>query len=163
MQIYTMFYLVLLIRVRTGRLNPRTCNGFLKKKGFESPITCYQKDSKYIILSGHRRWYAAQKFSYKKIPVFLVEAPLLSRGEELERLGSVQGGKVDWSVYEWAKYTYEMWIFWEQCSYSELARKLNKSSGFERTRLDIFRYYDHNQIEDKLIKVYLLYQRSTFC
>lgn len=122
----------------------------LKEKGWESPITCYQDDSKYVILSGHRRWSAALKLSHKKIPVFLVRKPL-SPSEELERLGSVQGGKIDWSVYEWAKYTYEMWSFWKECSYNELARKLNKSSEFVRTRVNIFRHYEHSEIEENLI------------
>jgi ParB/RepB/Spo0J family partition protein len=122
----------------------------LKEKGWESPITCYLKDSKYVILSGHRRWFAACKLSMKQIPVFLVKAPS-SPEEELERLGSVQGGKTDWSVYEWAKYTYEMWIFWKECSFRELARKLNKSSGFVSTRVNIFRYFPHHEIEEKLI------------
>ncbi len=122
----------------------------IKDKGWESPITCYQKDSKYIILSGHRRWYAAKKLSQKQIPVFLVKAPS-SPEEELERLGSVQGGKTDWSVYEWAKYTYEMWIYWKECSFRELAQKINKSSGFVATRVKIFRYFPHNEIEEKLI------------
>jgi len=139
-------------------LNPREDNStmtddmqrIINEKGWESPITCYQKDSKYVILSGHRRWYAAQKLSHKQIPVFLVRAPL-SPEEELERLGSVQGGKSDWSVYEWAKYTYEMWIFWKECSFKELARKLNKSSGFVGTRVKIFKYFPHNEIEENLI------------
>jgi ParB family chromosome partitioning protein len=139
-------------------LNPREDNStktedmqrILKEKGWESPITCYQKDSKYVILSGHRRWFAAQKLAWKQIPVFLVKAPS-SPEEELERLGSVQGGKTDWSIYEWAKYTYEMWIFWKECSFRELARKLNKSSGFVSTRVNIFRYFPHNEIERKLI------------
>ncbi|CAM3605935.1 MULTISPECIES: ParB/RepB/Spo0J family partition protein [Paenibacillus] len=139
-------------------LNPREDNStkteemqrIIKTKGWESPITCYQDGSKYVIFSGHRRWYAAQKLSLKTIPVFLVRPPS-SPEEELERLGSVQGGKADWSVYEWAKYAYEMWIYWKECSFKELARKINKSSGFVAIRVNIFRYFPHNEIEERLI------------
>ncbi|MDY8024827.1 ParB/RepB/Spo0J family partition protein [Paenibacillus polymyxa] len=137
--------------------NPRTNNAIkteeiqrvIKEKGWEVPITCYQKGSQYIILSGHRRWYAAKKLAQKKLPVYLVEAPA-SIEEEQERLGSVQGGKSDWTVYEWAKHTYEMWIYWDKCSFNELARKMNRSCAFVSPRVKIFSYYPHSEIESKL-------------
>lgn len=138
-------------------LNPRTNNSIktdeiqrvLKEKGWEVPITCYQKGDQYVILSGHRRWYAAKKLSYKKIPIYLVEAPK-TKEEEQERLGSVQGGKSDWSVYEWAKHTYDMWIYWEKCSFRKLARKMNKSCSFVSLRVKIFSYYPHSEIQENL-------------
>jgi ParB/RepB/Spo0J family partition protein len=121
----------------------------IKEKGWEVPITCYQREGQYIILSGHRRWEAAKKLSHKKIPIYLVEAPKTIE-EEQERLGSVQGGKSDWSVYEWAKHTYDMWIYWDKCSFSELARKMNKSCAFVSLRVQIFSYYPHSEIEENL-------------
>lgn len=138
-------------------LNPRTNNSVktdelqrvILEKGWEVPITCYLKDNKYVILSGHRRWDAAKKLSQKKIPVYLVEAPK-TKEEEQERLGSVQGGKSDWSMYEWAKHTYDMWIYWEKCSFSALARKMNKSCAFVSIRVQVFRYYPHLEIEENL-------------
>ncbi|MBY0205799.1 ParB/RepB/Spo0J family partition protein [Paenibacillus cucumis (ex Kampfer et al. 2016)] len=138
-------------------LNPRTDNTIktdeiqrvIREKGWEVPITCYQKGNQYIILSGHRRWYAAKKLMQKVIPVYLV-APPKSIEEEQERLGSVQGGKSDWSVYEWAKHTHDMWIYWEKCSFSELARKMNKSCTFVSHRVKVFNYYQHSEIEENL-------------
>ncbi|MFF2092706.1 ParB/RepB/Spo0J family partition protein [Paenibacillus sp. NPDC058174] len=138
-------------------LNPRTNTAIktdemqrvIREKGWEVPITCYQRGDQYIVLSGHRRLEAAKKLSHKKIPVYLVEAPK-TKEEEQERLGSVQGGKTDWSVYEWAKHTYDMWIYWEKCSFSELARKMNKSCAFVSLRVQIFNYYPHSEIEDNL-------------
>ncbi|MCS7459197.1 ParB/RepB/Spo0J family partition protein [Paenibacillus doosanensis] len=123
----------------------------IKSKGWETGITCYEKDSKYIILSGHRRWHAAKKLKIKELPIILVEAPK-SEEEELKRLGSVQGGKEDWTDYEWAKHTYEMWISWEKCSFEELAKKMRRSSRWVAERVRIFQYYPHNEIEDGFIK-----------
>lgn len=121
----------------------------IKEKGWETGITCYKKESKYVILSGHRRWFAAQQLGIQKIPILLVRAPK-SDAEELDRLGSVQGGKVDWSVYEWAKYTYEMWIVWNKCSYKELALKMSTSESQIANRIKVFQFYPHNEIEEKL-------------
>ena len=77
-------------------LNPRTNNSIktdeiqrvLKEKGWEVPITCYQK----VINTSFYRAIedGTQKLSYKKIPIYLVEAPK-TKEEEQERLGSVQG------------------------------------------------------------------------
>jgi Predicted transcriptional regulators len=123
----------------------------IKSKGWETGITCYERDSQYIILSGHRRWYAAKKLKIKEIPVILVEAPK-SEDEELKRLGSVQGGKEDWTDYEWTKYTHEMWIAWNKCSFGELANKMRRSSRWVAERVRVFQYYPHNEIKDGLIK-----------
>lgn len=121
----------------------------IKDKGWEAGITCYRKEAKYIILSGHRRWFAAKQLGTPHIPVIEVRAPI-SEKEELERLGSIQGGKVDWTIYEWAKYTYEMWIIWNKCSFSELALKMGISSKQIAIRVKVFQYYPHNEIEEKL-------------
>ncbi|WP_374020547.1 ParB/RepB/Spo0J family partition protein [Paenibacillus thiaminolyticus] len=153
----TEFIMADINEVLPNRFNPRINNGIrteemqrvIKEKGWEVPITCYQKGSQYIILSGHRRWYAAKKLRLKKVPVYLVDAPT-SIEEEQERLGSVQGGKRDWTVYEWAKHTYDMWIYWEKCSFKDLARKMNKSCAFVSLRVKVFGYYPHSEIEENL-------------
>ena len=59
-------------------------------------------------------------------------------------------GKSDWSVYEWAKHTYDMWIYWEKCSFRKLARKMNKSCSFVSLRVKIFSYYPHSEIQENL-------------
>lgn len=123
----------------------------IKQKGWETGITCYEKDSKYIILSGHRRWYAAKKLKIKKVPVIIVEAPK-SDDEELKRLGSVQGGKEDWTDYEWAKYTYEMWVTWGKCSFEELSQKMRRKNRWVAERVRVLQYYPHHEIEKGLIE-----------
>jgi ParB family chromosome partitioning protein len=119
----------------------------IKQKGWETGITCYEKGSEYIILSGHRRWYAAKKLKVKEVPIILVEAPK-SNAEELKRLWSVQGGKEDWSSYEWAKYTYEMWIVWDKCSFEELSLIMRRKSRWVAERIRVFQYYPHDEIEE---------------
>ncbi|MFB9274146.1 ParB/RepB/Spo0J family partition protein [Cohnella cellulosilytica] len=123
----------------------------IKSKGWETGITCYERDSKYIILSGHRRWYAAKRLKINEVPVILVEAPK-SEEEELKRLGSAQNEKEDWTDYEWTKHTHEMWIAWDKCSFEELANKMRRSSRWVAERVRVFQYYPHNEIEDGLIK-----------
>lgn len=57
-------------------LNPRTNNAIktdemqrvIKEKGWEVPITCYQRGEQYIILSGHRRWEAAKNYHIRRYP-----------------------------------------------------------------------------------------------
>lgn len=60
--------------VEPNPLNPRMDNTIktdelqrvIKEKGWEVPITCYERDNKYVILSGHRRWHAAKKLMQRK-------------------------------------------------------------------------------------------------
>lgn len=121
----------------------------IKKRGWETGITCYIKDGKYVILSGHRRWYAATQLKEASVPVFVVQAPRTAQ-EELERLGSSQGGKVDWSPYEWAKYTFDLWIMKGKPTYRELALRMGASDSITSARVRVFRYYPHQEIEAKL-------------
>jgi ParB/RepB/Spo0J family partition protein len=123
----------------------------IKQKGWETGIVCYEKNSKYIILSGHRRWYAAKELKIHNIPILIVDPPK-SEVEELESLGSIQGGKVDWTTYEWAKYTYEMWINWNKCPYSDLAIKMSVSASQIAVRIKVFQNYQIDEIKDKIEK-----------
>lgn len=121
----------------------------ITSKGWEEGITCYKNREYYVILSGHRRWYAAKTMGAKEIPLFIVDAPK-NEAEELDRLGSVQGGQVDWTPYEWAKYTYDMWKNLNEISYSELAGKLGATHGLITARIRVYQYYPKIEIEDKL-------------
>ncbi|TBL76116.1 ParB/RepB/Spo0J family partition protein [Paenibacillus thalictri] len=142
-------------------LKTKEMQQIIKSKGWETGITCYEKDSKYIIMSGHRRYYAAKRLKIKELPVILVEAPKTLE-EELKRLWSVQGGKEDWTDYEWAKHTYGMWIAWEKCSFEVLSKKMGKSNRWVAERIRIFEYYPHTEIEKGFIRgtlnVKVLYQ-----
>lgn len=119
----------------------------LKKRGWETAITAYQKDNKYVILSGHRRWYAATQLKIEKIPVYVVEAPK-SKREELERLSSSQGGKEDWTTYEWGKYIFDLYTNAEmEWSHREIAYKTGKGEKIVGEALKVFKYYPHWEIE----------------
>lgn len=144
-------------RVLPNPKNPRKDHSIKTKemqelitsKGWEEGITCYQQGQYYVILSGHRRWYAAKKIGAPEVPLFIVNPPQ-NNAEELDRLGSVQGGQVDWSPYELAKYTYDMWENLDKISYSELAEKLRVPKGLIAARIRVYLYYRRIEIEDKL-------------
>ncbi|MDO7908533.1 ParB/RepB/Spo0J family partition protein [Paenibacillus cellulositrophicus] len=121
----------------------------LRSKGWAEAITCYRKGQYYIILSGHRRWHAAKKMNEKEVPVYIVQAPE-NNAEELDRLGSIQGGQVDWTPYEWAKYTYDIWKNSGKASYSQLANKLGISQSLVGSRIRVYKFYPRIEIEDKL-------------
>lgn len=118
----------------------------LRERGWETAVTAYMKNGRYVLLSGHRRWYAAKQLRYKEIPIYVVEAPK-SEKEELERLGSSQGGKADWTAFEWAKYLFELSTHSEKWTTKELAYKVGKSETVVRDALKVFKYYPHNEIE----------------
>lgn len=144
-------------KILPNPLNPRKdhsikyeeMQGIINSKGWEEGITCYQNREFYIILSGHRRWYAAKIMGLQQLPVFIVKPPK-NEAEELDRLGSVQGGQVDWSPYEWAKYTYDIWKNLGEIAYSELSKRLNVTQGLISARIRVYQYYPRVEIEDKL-------------
>ncbi|OZI10869.1 hypothetical protein CEW92_14625 [Bacillaceae bacterium SAS-127] len=144
-------------KINPNPLNPRKDHSvkseemqkIIKEKGWETGITCYKKDDAYIILSGHRRWFAATQLQERTIPVFVVPKPE-SKLEELERLGSVQSGKTDWTPYEWAQYTFDLWTYRGKCHVEELAIKMGVSLSTVRDRLKVIRYFPSNEIEEGL-------------
>ncbi|APO43366.1 hypothetical protein BS614_04395 [Paenibacillus xylanexedens] len=121
----------------------------LRSKGWAEAITCYKKGQYYIILSGHRRWHSARKMGEVEVPIYIVQAPE-SDAEELDRLGSIQGGQVDWTPYEWAKYTFDVWVNSGNISYAELATKLGVTQSLVSSRIRVYNFYPRNEIEDKL-------------
>ncbi|OZI10870.1 hypothetical protein CEW92_14630 [Bacillaceae bacterium SAS-127] len=120
----------------------------IKNRGWEEGITVYKRGVYYIIISGHRRWHAAKKMGVKEIPLYIVETPK-DEAEELERLGSIQSGQVDWTPYEWAEYTYNMHKA-KNVSYAELAKKFNVTPGLIAARIRVYQYYPRNEIEAKV-------------
>lgn len=121
----------------------------IKNKGWEEGITAYKRGIFYIILSGHRRWFAAKELGIKEVPIYLVNPPK-SDAEELERLGSVQSGQVDWTPYEWCEYTYNMHKSLGNMSYTALAKKFNASHNIVAARIRVYQYFPRNEIENKL-------------
>ncbi|MFS0687798.1 ParB N-terminal domain-containing protein [Sporosarcina sp. 179-K 8C2 HS] len=149
---------VLIEKIENNPLNPRRnllqdterLQAVIKKNGFETAITCYKKDGKYIILSGHRRVAAACQMGIKIIPVYVVPAPETVE-EELDRLSSVQGGKQDWTTYEWGKHLFNLSTNnHENWSIKELSYKTGKGVKVVREALKVFNYYPHQEIENQL-------------
>lgn len=130
-------------------INSKEMQEIINTKGWEEGITCYINREYYVIISGHRRWNAAKTMGKKEVPVFIVQPPK-NEAEELDRLGSIQGGQVNWNPYEWAKYTYDMWKNLGEISYAELAKKLGVTHGLITARIRVYQYYPRIEIEDKL-------------
>lgn len=121
----------------------------IETNGWEEPITCYESGNNFIIISGHRRWKAASLLKKTRIPVFIVKAPE-SEAEELDRIGSVQGGQVEWSPFDQVKYTYDRWVASGQRSFDALGKELGISAGTVGSRIRIYQYYPEGEIEGKL-------------
>jgi len=47
----------------------------IKKHGLINPITVYPENGKYILITGQRRFLAAQKLGWKKIPAKIIKKP----------------------------------------------------------------------------------------
>ncbi|MBE0342267.1 hypothetical protein E4V51_15510, partial [Paenibacillus sp. 28ISP30-2] len=130
-------------------INTKQMQEIIKTNGWEEPITCYQSGHNYIILSGHRRWYAAKQIGETMIPLYIVEAPK-SDSEELDRIGSVQGGQVEWSQYELVKYTYDRWISSGKKPINILCKELRITEGLAKSQIRVYQYYPQGEIEEKL-------------
>ncbi|CAM4509147.1 ParB/RepB/Spo0J family partition protein [Paenibacillus macerans] len=117
--------------------------------GWEEPITCYESGNNFIILSGHPRWYAAKQLKQNRIPIYIVKAPK-SEAEEMDRIGSVQGGQVEWSPFDQIKYTHDRWIASGKMSFHDLANELGISKGLVKSRIHVYEYYPEDEVEEKL-------------
>lgn len=149
-------------------LNPRKqdsvkseeLQAILKKRGFEMPLTVYKKGSMYVVLSGHRRLYAARALKFKQIPVFVVEPPK-SHQEEIERIASAQSGQVDWTTWEWARFTYERWISWGKPNFNKFSKEVNMPRRKVEQYCVVLEYYPNEEIEAGIksgsINLYNLY------
>lgn len=121
----------------------------LTSKGWEEPVTCYKRGDYYILLAGHRRWYASKQLGFKKIPVFIVDPPA-SKAEEKDRLGSLQSIQVDWTPYESARNIYDRWIYAGGITYTEFAKKIGVPKSKIAAKIRVYKYYQRVEIEDKL-------------
>jgi ParB family transcriptional regulator, chromosome partitioning protein len=121
----------------------------IKKRGWEMPITVYRKGEVYIVLGGHRRLYSAREAGIKKIPVYIVEAPL-SYQDEMERIADLQRGHEDWSVFEWAKFTYDRWITWGKPLISDFAKMIGRPERTVKSYLTVMDYFPLVEIESGL-------------
>lgn len=119
------------------------------KRGWEEPITVYQKGRMYVVLAGHRRLRAAKEAKIKEIPVYIVDPPE-NYQEEIERIASLQRHRVDWTQYEWGKFTYERWIAWGQPKISKFAKHIGIPVGRVKEYIRVLSYYPRHEIEHEL-------------
>lgn len=138
-------------------MNPRTDDNIqqdemkeiIRTRGWEEPLTAYKQGKIYVLLAGHRRLAAARSAKETRIPLFVVEKPATEQ-EEIERIASLQSGRVDWSVYDWAKFTYERWIAWKKPPVSRFAKELNLGVGKVKQYINVFDNFPRHEIELQL-------------
>jgi ParB family transcriptional regulator, chromosome partitioning protein len=138
-------------------LNPRKndairsseIQAIINKRGWEVPLTAYKKGSIYVLLAGHRRLYAAKKAGIKQIPVYSVDAPK-DHQEEIERIASLQSGQVDWTSFEWGKFTYERWIAWDKPALTPFSKSIGLKLSSVKSYIAVFDYYPLHEIESGL-------------
>lgn len=141
-------------KIMPNPLNPREDDdeksgqlmSILQNRGFEEPLTVYKKGNIYVLLAGHRRLNAAKKAGIKEIPVFVREAPKNPQ-EEIERIASLQSGRVDFTHWEWAVFTHERWIKWDRPAIKPFAEKINLKPASVKAYIDVMEYYPLHEIE----------------
>lgn len=146
-------------KILPSHLNPRRelaaeiedIKQVLTTKGWQEPITVWQRGNCYIIKSGHRRWHAARELGMKEVPCFITEPPE-NQQKEAEQMASHQGAHLEWSVYEWAKFTYDMWISWNKPAFAVLGKSINKSGELVKQYITVFEVYEKDEVEEKLEK-----------
>jgi ParB family transcriptional regulator, chromosome partitioning protein len=143
--------------VMPNPLNPRkndaidadVMKSIIKKRGFEEPLTVYKRGNVYVLLAGHRRFFAAKEANVKQLPVYVVDAPK-SHQEEIERIASLQSGRVDWEPLEWGMFTYERWIAWGKPEKKKFAKEINLKPSVVSTYLTVLDNFPLDEIETGL-------------
>lgn len=138
-------------------LNPRKNDSYrteeiqsiIQRRGWEEPLTVYQKGKIYVLLAGHRRLYAAKKIGIKEVPVYIVEKPE-NYQEEIERIASLQSGRADWTAFEWAKFTYERWVAWGKPDIKKFAKQINLKPNQVTAYVSVLSYFARNEIEQEI-------------
>ena len=139
-------------------LNPRKndavktaeMQAIIKKRGWEEPLTVYKKGNNYVVLAGHRRLHAAKQVGMKEIPIFQVEPPE-DHAQELERIASLQSGRVNWTAYEWAQFVYNRWIAWNRPGVFKFAKEINLAPRTVERYIRVLEYFPRNEIEHSLL------------
>jgi ParB family transcriptional regulator, chromosome partitioning protein len=121
----------------------------IKKRGWEMPITCYKKGNIYVVLSGHRRLYAARAAKIRQMPVFIVEAPKTHQ-EEVERIASAQLASEDWTSLEWSRFTYERWLAWGKPGMKDFSKEINLPVKTCESYIRVMEFFPLSEIESGL-------------
>lgn len=155
--------------VMPNPLNPRKRDDYkteelqqvLREKGWEMPLTCYKKGQMYVVLSGHRRLYAARQMKCREVPIYCVPQPRTHQ-EEIERIASAQAHQQDWDVLEWAKFTYERWIAWGKPAFTKFAKNIGLAKRTVETYCTVLDYYPMEEVEaglrNKTFNISMLYE-----
>ncbi|WP_456364357.1 ParB/RepB/Spo0J family partition protein [Priestia aryabhattai] len=143
-------------KIRTEELQE-----ILDKRGWEEPLTGYKAGSRYILLGGHRRLRAAKGHNEKPenankqithIPIYVVDRPL-DEQEELERIASLQGARVNWSPFDWGKYVYDKWVKWGKPPINRFVKKIDGvSTTLAKQYINVFDYFPIKEIQGELEK-----------
>lgn len=140
-----------------NNLNPRKDDSVksgelqdILKQGWEMPITCYKKGGIYVVLSGHRRLFAARKMKVRELPVFVVDAPKTHQ-EEVRRIANAQLAQVDWTPLEWGRFVYERWLAWGKPGITSFAKELKLPSRTVESYVRVLEYFPMNEIEFGII------------
>lgn len=147
---------------RDYRQNINDMKKTLLEQGWKEPLTVYEfgknsvNETTYMLLSGHRRWASATEIHkenpklMREVPCFVVAKPENDM-EAIKSLAVHQSARKDWSVYEWAKMTYETWVTLGKPQYKELAYLIQKDVTMVGYFIDIFQTFPREEIETKLI------------
>lgn len=144
-------------KVYPNPLNPRKSDNIkaeemaalIEKIGWKEPLVAYKDGSKYVLLAGHRRRFAAKQAGWSEVPIYVVEKPATEQ-IELEWLSGLQSGRVDWTQYEWCRYIYERWIAWSKPPVTKFAKDLQTTGSKVKQAIDVFSYFPIPEIEPYL-------------
>lgn len=134
---------------RNDAIKTEEMQTIIKRRGWEEPLTVYKKGAVYVVLSGHRRLFAAKQAEMKEVPVYITEKPE-SYQEELDRIASLQSGRVDWTPFEWAQFVYNRWLAWDRPPFSVFAKELNLKLTTVKRYVKVMDYYPSHEIESGL-------------
>ncbi|VTS08042.1 ParB/RepB/Spo0J family partition protein [Tuwongella immobilis] len=133
-----------------GRLTPEDpelqslCES-IRSYGVREPPTVYRdvKTGRYVLLSGHRRWYCAKECGHAEL-LCLVTEPPNGAGEEQLRQATVNIHRRDYTPIQFAKLIEGLMT---ECSLTgkEVAAKLNVSPALVSTHLSLLRLNEEHQ------------------
>src|SRR5574342_456633 len=120
------------------------------REGWEQPLTAYKKGGVYVLLSGHRRLYAARQLgNIKELPIFVVDPPKDFQ-DEVERIAKAQLASEDWTPLEWASFTYERWLAWGRPGISSFATSMKMKERTVEGYIRVLDFFPKNEIESGL-------------
>lgn len=134
---------------RNDAVKTEEIQGIIKSRGWEEPLTVYKRGKNYVVLAGHRRLFAARSAKLKEIPVFVTQEPK-DRTEELERIGSLQSGRVNWTPMEWATFVHDRWVSQGKPKVTPFAKRMALPLSSVAEYITVIENFPRQTIEQKL-------------